>query len=181
MKILAFHTHKNDPLSVLIKAETRSQYCHGAVLIDTQKWVDQLVEQFKPPTTPIATKHLIVEEFYPKVRTRYLDQDELSEIDVFDVPSHLPASEDLSMAYAIQQIIARLPYDIPDLFRFVPGFRALLGEAHDDAMKRHQFCSQFVFNTYRIGNTKLLQCHDFEFSPAQLSWSPLAIPISKLT
>jgi hypothetical protein len=177
MKILAFHAHVHDPLSVLIKAEMRSQYCHGAVLIDAAVWREKVASQFSVP----LTGHLIIEEFYPKVRTRLLALEELSEIDVFDVPSHTEEKEAKSMDYMIGQIVARLPYDIPDLFRFVPQFRAILGETKDDAWKRHQFCSQFVFNSYRIGNTRLLNCHDYEFSPDKMSWSPFVVPAPKLT
>src|SRR5947209_16368288 len=38
LKILVFHAHAGDPLSFLIKALTRSPYCHAAILVDTPKW-----------------------------------------------------------------------------------------------------------------------------------------------
>src|SRR5205807_237822 len=119
MKILAFHAHKGDPLSFLIKALMRTQYCHGAVLIDAPEWRTKIAAQF----AVAGDGHLIVEEYYPKVRARILTGDELGEIDVFDVPTHGSDKEAKSMDYMIGQIIARLPYDIPDLFRFSQEFR----------------------------------------------------------
>lgn len=195
MKGLAFHSHKHDALSTLIKALTRSQYCHAAILIDNPEWRAKVIAQFLRPVPSAhatyeenaakdaaaqATGHLIIEEFYPKVRTRFLENDELSEIDVFDVPSHTAEMEAKSMDYMIAQLVARLPYDIPDLFRFSQEFRAAMGETKDDAWKRHQFCSQFRFNSYRMGGTLLLNMHDFNYSPAYMGISPLEFPMPKL-
>ena len=56
-----------------------------------------------------------------------------------------------------------------------------MGEATDEGYKRHTFCSMLVFNAYRFGGLRLLNCHDYEFSPDKMSWSPFAVPAPKLT
>jgi hypothetical protein len=179
MKILAFHAHAGDPLSFLIKAITRSQYCHGAVLVDNKKWIESILTE--TGQIPIENAHLIVEAYWPKVRSRFLDASELAEIDVFDVPAFTGEMEDRSMRWIGEQLNQGTSYDVVDLFRFVPGFRAQLGEANDDAYKRHTFCSMFVFNAYRFGGLRLLNCHDYECSPDKMGWSPLSVPAAKLT
>jgi hypothetical protein len=177
VKILAFHAHGGDPLSFLIKAETRSQYCHGAILIDSPIWKSKIASEF----LIVGSGHLIVEAYWPKVRARLLMHDELDGIDVFNVPAATEEIEGKAMEWLIDQVHAGVKYDIPDLFRFVPQFRALLGETKDDAYKRHTFCSMLVFNAYRFAGLKLLNCHDYEYSPDKLPWSPLAVPAAKLS
>lgn len=200
MKILLFHAHAGDPLSFLIKALTRSPYCHAAILVDRPAWKDKIVSQFNvaPPVQCIGTVgdggqsasvlldlpggHLIVEAYWPKVRARFLKPEELADLDVFDVPAHTLEKEDESMKWLIDQIAAHVHYDVSDLFRFVAPFRAQLGESNDDAYKQHTFCSMLAFNAYRFGGTRLLSeyCHDFEVSPDKLTWSPLVEEAAKL-
>jgi hypothetical protein len=136
MKILAFHAHAGDPLSFLIKAITRSQYCHGAILIDQPTWKDKLITAFKTVAPPGASAHLIVEAYWPKVRARFLLNSELSEIDVFDVPTLTKEQEDAAMTWLFQQISSGVKYDILDLTRFLPESRAVIGESNDDAYKQ---------------------------------------------
>jgi hypothetical protein len=37
-----------------------------------------------------------------------------------------------------------------------------------------------VFNAYRFGGLRLLNCHDYECSPDKMDWSPFTVPIAKL-
>ena len=122
MKILAFHAHSGDPLSFLIKAITRSQYCHGAILVDDTQWRAIIAKECKLDlNTPVngVSKHLIIEAYWPKVRTRFLREDELSEIDVFDVPALTTAQEISSIKWLISQL--GVSYEGADLFRFGYG------------------------------------------------------------
>ena len=176
MKILAFHAHAGDPLSFLIKAITRSKFCHGAVLIDNDIWRSTIASQFNIP----GDGHLIVEAYWPKVRARRLKSEELAEIDVFDVPALTAEMEAKSTQWLIEQIASGVRYDVPDLFRFVAPARHVIGESNDDAYKQHTFCSMLVFNAYRFGGLRLLNCHDYECSPDKMSWSPFAVPVPKL-
>lgn len=191
MKILAFHAHAGDPLSFLIKAITRSQYCHGAILVDNADWREKIIHSSMlisghvlPAQDTIAYsapgQHLIIEAYWPKVRARFLLPSELSEIDVFDVPSLTAAQESDAMNWLIAQITAGVKYDVKDLFRFLPEARAAIGESTDDAYKQQTFCSMLVFNAYRFGGLRLLNCHDYECSPDKLDWSPFAVGVPQL-
>jgi len=176
MKLLAFHAHAGDPLSMLIKALTRSCYCHAAVLIDNAKWKAAWIQKYKI----VGQGNLIVEEFFPHVRVRYLAPTELAEIDVFSVLGLTAKMEDKGMKWCMDQLDARTAYGITDLFKFLPGPRALLGEDNDQSFEKHSICSQFAFNAVRMGGLRLLNCHDYEVSPDKLQWSPFAIPEPKL-
>jgi len=173
MKLLAFHAHAGDPLSFLIKAITRSQYCHGAVFIDrpeSRVIVEKRLQDFPPG-------YLIIEAFWPKVRARLLDDKELSSIDVFEIVDLTPAQEAAGVEWLIDQVEAGVKYDVPDLFRFLPVNRAVIGESSDIAYKQHTFCSMLCFNAVRFsGHAKLLNCHDYEFSPDKIPWSPFVAP-----
>jgi hypothetical protein len=177
MKGLAFHEHSDDPLAFLIKAETRSQYCHAAVLIDNAN----SREKIETALGSFGDGHLIVEAVWPKVRARLLRKEELSGIDVFGVPTMTPEMIATGTSWLLQQVMMGVTYDVPDLFRFVPQFRALLGEAKDDAYKHHTFCSMLRFNYVRFsGHPKLLNCHDYQYSPDKMGWSPFDVPAPKL-
>jgi hypothetical protein len=178
MKILAFRAHKNDLLSAAIMAETRSRYCHGAVLLESTEET-----QLFPDREGTPGKHVIVEEFWPRARARWLEADELEDIDVFDLATGITVPEFHvipALQYARRQIDNHLAYDWEDLPRFVAPLRAILGEAADDAARRHQFCSMFVYNIYLAGGVRLLNCHDYECSPDKLDWSPYVVPAPAL-
>jgi hypothetical protein len=176
MKLLAFRAHKHDPLSSAIMAVTRSSYCHGAVLLegDERKLIPEPAD-----FTSRQTNYLIAEEYWPSARARFLDADELAAIDVFEIvnPGFDPAR---AAGYAAGEIKDHLPYDWPDLFRFIAPIRAVVGEAAADAAKRHMFCSMFVYHIALAGGIRLLNCHDYEFSPDKLDWSPYTVPAETL-
>jgi hypothetical protein len=178
MKILLFHAHADNPVSFLIKAITRSPYCHAAILVDTPKWRAAVVAAY---SLGVSTEHVIIEALFPKVHARFLLPEELSEIDVFEVPSHTPDREDLSMQWLMTQI--GVAYDIKDLLRFLPEGREALGEASDTSYEQHTFCSMLDTNAYRFGGTRLFSSylHDFNTTPEMLSWSPIVEPAPKLT
>ena len=169
MKLLAFHAHSGDPLSMLIKAATRSQYCHGAVLVDSPKWAEKFRQAYG-----LGDGLVIVEAYFPHVRARVLDAAELPEIDVIEVIGGISCEvEEAAMQWAFNCCEAAVKYGIADLFRFTAPGRAVLGENDDASFLRHTICSQFAFNVFRMGGLRLLNCHDYEVSPDKLAWSPL--------
>ena len=175
MKILAYHAHAQDPLSFLIKAITRSCYCHGAILIEGE-WRAKVAEHFGIP----GEGHLIIEAIWPKVHARLLGAEQLAYIDVFEVPSFTAEMEAKAIEWLVAQVDAGIAYDVTDLLRFVPQARAIIGETKNDAYKIHTFCSMLVFNAYRFAGLPLLNCHDYEFSPDKMAWSPFVTPSPKL-
>lgn len=173
MKILLFHAHDGDPLSFAIKALTRSQYCHAAVLIEKPEWI----AKFKTACGVISDGDLLVEAYYPKVHARLIQDSEKPSIDVFKVDVS-PEIEEAAMTWLEKQL--GVSYDITDLFRFLPEVRAFAGETNPQAYMQHTFCSMLVFNTYRFAGLPLLQCHDYECSPDKLPWSPFVLPVAQL-
>jgi hypothetical protein len=180
MKILLFRAHKGDPISKIIKAITRSVYSHAAILVDTIKWRDAVACRFD--LLPVKG-HLIIEAVWPKVHARYLDDEELGNIDVYDVPAHTPDREDHSMNWLVDQLAEGIRYDVWDLFRFLAIARKFLGDGDSKSYKRFTFCSMLDYNAFRVGGTRLFSplVHDRDVSPDKLSWSPLAIPVPQLT
>jgi hypothetical protein len=180
MIFLAFTAHRNDPLSEIIMAETRSSFCHGARLVDDTEEQAWAIETFA--LKPIDTPHLLAEEYYPCARYRFLEKAELPGIQVFTLTDAAAAmfDEQKAIAWAKSMVVKKLPYDAIDLFRFPAFLRALLGEAPEDAWKRHQFCSEFVFETILNGGVRLLNCAPAEFSPNYLDWSPYTRQLPQL-
>lgn len=167
MKALGFHNNANGgPLDFAIKAITRSQYCHVGILIEDD-WRETVRKAYELG----PGDNVIIEAIFPKVRARILNNPELADIDVYDVPAHGPAKHEQSMTWLLKQV--GLDYDTTDLFRFLPNFRALLGEGDPNGYLKHTFCSMLAFNYYRFGGTCLFErVHDFEIAPGYLFWSP---------
>ena len=181
MKILLFRAHKGDPISRIIKAITRSVYSHAAILIDSPSWRAKVIGQFNVVVSD--TPYLIIEAVWPKVHARFLGHEELSNIDVYDVPAHTPDREDHSMNWLVDQLKEAIRYDVWDLFRFLAVARKFLGDGDSKSYKRFTFCSMLDYNAFRVGGTRLFSplVHDRDVSPDKLSWSPLAIPAPGLT
>lgn len=152
MKILLFKHH--DFLSFAIKAITRGQYVHAALLID-EKGLE------------------IAEAFFPYVRRRPLQPEELANADVFYVKDLTPDMQKKAVAWAVQQVANHDTYSIMDLFRFIPEIRAFIGEPSDDAAAHSMFCSMFVFEAVKAAGIELLHAASYDIAPSQLAWSPL--------
>jgi hypothetical protein len=154
MKILLFQHHQNDPLSWAIKQVTREPYVHAALLVD-------------------EAAHEIIEAYWPHVRRRVLADSELAGIDVFAVTGISPAQEKAVCDYAQTCLTEKEGYSIPNLFRFLPVCRTVLGEASDDSPSASVFCSQFAFDAvHRGGGLQLLNAHSYQMAPGYLAWSP---------
>lgn len=159
MKILLFRTHKGDPLCEAISLITRGPYTHAAVSIDGGRE--------------------IIEAFYPVVRTRTLDADELPGIDVFDVEGIKPEQERAALAYLNSHLGDS--YSVTDLFRFLPVFRLALGDDKEAAAKQHHFCSMLAFQALDSAGIECLKRVDaWEVCPNALSWSPRLTPAAAL-
>ena len=157
MKIALFKVHDNDPLSFLIKARTRGQYSHAAVVVDEASFT-------------------IIEAYYPHVRKRVLSPDEIRNIDFFEVQGITPEQETKVVAYCEAAVAAMTDYSITDLFRFLAPVRALLGEPTDDgSLNIPKFCSMFVFDAMLSAGITLLNAHSYEVDPVHLTWSTLLL------
>jgi hypothetical protein len=180
MKLLLFKSNQNDPLSAAIKAITRSQYCHAAILIDSLKWF-KVFQALIPEPDPPGCRYILAEEFYPEARTRWIQPSECPEIDVFSIRGWDDTSEDLAMRFILQTIRDEVKYDIEDLFRFLAPLRAILGESSDEGSKRRMFCSYFYSETRKSANRPMLNCHSFEIAPDQCAWPIDTIPDAPLS
>jgi hypothetical protein len=176
VKALGFHNNANgSAIDFAIKAITRSQYSHVAMLIDDPVWRETVRESCKLG----AGDNVIIEALFPRVRARTLNDSELPNIDVFDVPTHTTAQHDKSMQWLLKQV--GLAYDSEDLLRFLPNFRAFMGEGSDTSYLKHTFCSMMAYNYYRFGDTCLFRCvHDYEVAPGYLFSSPMFTPLPAL-
>lgn len=156
MRICLFRSHANDPLSFLIKAETRGGYSHAAVEID-------------------KAMHTIIEAYWPHVRKRTLDPSEIDGIDFFTVAGITADQEAKVIAYCEAAAAAMTPYSIEDLLRFLAPVRAVLGESKDGGLSVPKFCSMFAFDAVLSAGVSLLRAHSYEVDPAHLAWSTLLI------
>lgn len=159
MKILLFKHH--DLLSFAIKAITRGQYVHAAILTDE----DRLE---------------IHEAFYPYVRSRLLANDELADFDVFTIRGFSPEMEARALAWMKEQVRLHTSYSITDLFRFLPQVRAVIGEPSAEAAQHSMFCSMFAFQAIHTGGIQLLNANSYDVAPSQLAWSPYLEPAAAL-
>jgi len=161
IKVLLFRQHKDDPLDRIIQDVTRSPYTHAALLVD-------------PSTNTIS------EAYFPHVRRRQLADAELPGIDVFMVSTTYPAFTDLTDAqvaavldHCAKSEAEKEGYSISNLFRFLPGFTELIGQATDDGHTSAVFCSQYVMDSLAAAGLKLLNTSGYDVAPGNLAWSPL--------
>ena len=161
MKVLLFTNHANDPLSFAIKAIMRTGYTHAALLVD-------------------EAKMLIVEAFWPEVRSRALAANEVAGVDAFEIAGLTPEKEAAILAFCEAAIAAHEKYSIANLFRFLAPARAILGETTDAGNGTNPvFCSQFVFDAITHGGGIPLfsrKVHSGEVDPGHLAWSPVLVP-----
>ena len=181
MKILLFKSHGNDPLSAAIKNVTQSDYCHAAILVDAgSPWRKVFAALCVLRTSIMDDAIMIVEEYWPKARARFLSAEELADIDVFEIAGWTADNEFRAMQYAAQVIREEVKYDIPDLFRFLPVARMIMGVASEDAAKRHMFCSYFAFEMCKAAGRQLLRTTGCETSPNMLAWPMDVVPAQPL-
>ena len=176
MKLLLFKAHEGDPLSLAIKEVTQSDYCHAAVLIDPESpWRAVFAAQCGLDRNSAAP--MIAELYYPQARARLLSNDELANIDVFEVRGWQPENEQCAMEYAAKVIRDEVKYDIPDLFRYLPIFRLVMGAASEDSANKHMFCSWFAFELCKAAGRPLLRTNGYEVAPNQIAWSNEVVQI----
>ncbi len=162
IRLLLFKDHQGDLLGRLIKAVTRGQYVHAAILIDEHT-------------------NTIVESYWPRVRTRQLRNDELAGIDVFAVEG-LTIEQDCQIKQYLGAALAlREEYGWVGLLRFSPFLRAILGEGDKDGLERPAFCSQFAFEAIQSAGVRLLNAHSEVVNPEVLSYSPVLVLESPLS
>lgn len=154
LRVVLFKHH--DLLSFAIKAVTRGQYVHAAVLVD-----ESTLE--------------IYEAFYPQVRKRALSNEELDSIDAFMIQGFTEEMEERAVQWMDAQVAAHTRYSIMDLFRFLPEARAVLGEPSAEAQCHTMFCSMFAFQAVHAGGIQLLNAGSYEVAPSQLAWSPYLV------
>lgn len=139
-----------DPISFLVKWQTRSMISHAALLIP-------------------GTRRVI--EAYPGsgVRTRELTDEEMKKVDLYDVKGMTPEMWQGAIDFAASQI--GMPYDWWSVMRFVSK-RA----ARDN---KKWFCSELVHKAIAEQGIRLLErIPSAEVSPAMLGISPLLAPVS---
>jgi hypothetical protein len=168
IKVLLFREHKDDPLGAIIRDVTREPYTHAALLVD-------------PVTNTIS------EAYFPHVRRRQLDNTELGGIDVYYISTTFPVYTELlpGQAQAIAEHCAKSEaekegYSITNLFRFLPGFSKLIGDAVDNGDTSKVFCSQYVIDSVATAGIRLLNAPGYMLAPGYLSWSPLLLPAPAL-
>lgn len=147
---VALFAESVSPISKLIEWETRSKYCHAAIVCRDGSVVEAIegvgVHRLTGLKTVKAPDH----------------------IDLFAVGSM--CSADLVEAFLQAQI--GKPYDWPDLF----GFLTRDGKNED---RGAWFCSELAFAAIEAGGITLLRdIPPYQVSPATLSLSPFLIPVS---
>jgi len=167
LRVLLFRHHAGDPLSSIISAITRGGYVHAAFLIGGLT---------------------IIEAYYPTVRQRELQPEELVGVDVFSVDGLTLEQEAAIVAYAQAAVKAHERYSIPDLFRLLAPVRAVLGDGDDSpGFKTPTFCSEFVVRSLRDAVGIFVQnAPAVEVDPVRLGWSvrllkdaPLVAPVKE--
>jgi len=123
---------------------------------------------------------MMTEAYWPKVHNRALRREELAGIDIYQVVGISMAGEAKALAWLNLQVQLGTSYDILDLFRFSPVFRAILKEPKIDPMNRRTFCSMLVQNATVEGKWPLFNAPDYCCSPGLLPWSPRAKYLGQL-
>lgn len=177
MNILLFKAHAGDLLSLAIREVTQSEYCHAAILLDASSpWRKVFGALCGLQVSEVDQRPMIIEEYWPKARARYLAEHELAGIDVFKIADWNDENETLAMRYASQVVRDEIKYDIPDLFRFGPLFRLVMGASNETEAKRHMFCSYFVFELCKVAGRPLLNVCGSQVSPNMLAWPTQVLP-----
>lgn len=162
-KILLFRVHQGDPLSWVIKETTWENYTHAAGLVD-------------------EATNTIIEAYYPHVRRRQLLDSELDGIDVFTLKDATPEQLQGIVDWLAKAVTTDAGYSIANLFRFVPPFRAVLGDPPDPTQpSASEFCSQLQFSACLYGGKiRLLNTESYKVDPGHLGWSTLLVPAEQL-
>ena len=146
-KIALFRS--GNPISWLVRAQSRSIYSHAAILIPGGNWVI---------------------ESYPGagVRKRCLTDKDKAEIDLFDVQGMTPDMWQTAVQFCESQLQKK--YDWWSVLRFVSKRSAREND--------RWFCSELVHKAIAVAGIRLLErISSAEVSPAHLAISPLLIPI----
>lgn len=140
-----------NPISLLVRLQTRSIYSHTALLIPGTNWVI---------------------ESYPGagVRKRCLTDKDLSEVDMYDVKGMTPAMWQKAIEFAETQLTKG--YDWRSVLRFVSKTSA--------RENGRWFCSELVHKSIAEGGIRLLERVDSaEVSPGHVAMSPLLVTIGE--
>ena len=131
----------------------------------------------------------IFELYFPHARFRFLSNDEIHNIDVFEISTTYPNFTPLSAAqekgildYCKQSVADHEGYSIQGLIDFIPGFAELVGKAKDDGVTSKAFCSQGVIDALARGaDLKILnQAQSGQIAPGYITWSPLVFAAEPL-
>ncbi len=146
-KVLLFRG--GDPISWLVKVQTRSQYSHAAILLEDGK---SCVESYPGSG----------------VRIRQLTDADFDRIDIYDVKGMTDEMWRTAINFALEQLDKG--YDWRSVLRFVSKV-----PSSDNS---RWFCSELVFKAIAVAGVRLLdRVPSAEVSPAMINLSPLLIPV----
>lgn len=146
-KVLLFRG--GDPISWLVKVQTRSQYSHAAILLEDGK---SCVESYPGSG----------------VRIRQLTDADFGRIDIYDVRGMTDEMWRTAINFALEQLDKG--YDWRSVLRFVSKV-----PSSDNS---RWFCSELVFKAIAVAGVRLLdRVPSAEVSPAMINLSPLLIPV----
>ena len=168
MKIALFKAHDGDPLSAAIKSVTQSPYCHAAVLIDPDSPYRKVL--LSAQGLQETGDHLLWELYWPQCRVRFATDQELENIDLFQVLYWNAENELAAMRHACQVLRDGVKYTIPDLFKQLPLFRAILGASDESTATQHMFCSWAVFDLLVAAGRRVLKINGCQCVPGMLAW-----------
>lgn len=139
-----------NPISMLVRMQTRSIYSHVGIIVTGTNWVV---------------------ESYPGVgvRKRCLTASDMAEVDLFNVKGMTPGMWEEAIAFCESQI--GMGYDWWSVARFLSKRSA--------KENKKWFCSELVHKAVAEAGVRLLErISSAEVSPAHIAISPLLIPVS---
>lgn len=146
-KVLLFRG--GDPISWLVKVQTRSQYSHAAILLENGR---SCVESYPGSG----------------VRIRQLTDADFERIDIYDVKGMTDEMWRTAINFSLEQLDKG--YDWRSVLRFVSKV-----PSSDNS---RWFCSELVFKAIAVAGVRLLdRVPSAEVSPAMINLSPLLIPV----